>query len=142
MHARPIRAPQTLGRSEPQRKTIRGLMLELAAELSTLVRQEVALARAEMTEGLFAAKTGVAVIAIAVGVLFAAFLVLLAAAVLALSQVMAAWLAAFTVGVLAALAGYLMLQAGRKKLDPSALKPTETRKSLRRDLNVLGRGRL
>ena len=37
------------------------------------------------------------------------------------------------------IAGYLMLQAGRKKLEPSALKPAQTQESLRRDADVLGR---
>jgi hypothetical protein len=142
MHTRPISAPETLGRSEAQPKTIRELMRELVAKLSTLFRQEVALARAEMTETLSAARTGVASMALAGGVLFAALLVLLAAAVLALSQVMAAWLAAFSVSGLVAIAGCLLLLTGRRKLDPSTLKPTEIQKSLRRDLNVLARRKL
>ena len=52
---------------------------------------------------------------------------------------MAARLAAFIVGALVAIAGSLMLQTGRGKLDPSALKLTQIQESLRRDMKVLGR---
>jgi membrane glycosyltransferase len=108
-------------------------------ELSVMFRQEVALARAEFGQTLSAAKTGVASIAAGGAVLFAALLVILETVILALAQVMPAWLAALIVGVVVGIAGYLMLQAGRKKLQPAALKPTQTQESLRRDAEVLGR---
>jgi hypothetical protein len=116
-----------------------GLLRRLMDELSMLFRQEVALARAEIVESLSAAKAGVASLAAGGAVLFAGLLVLLAAAVLGLAEVIAAWLAALIVGVIVGITGYLMVQAGRRKLDPAALKPTHIQRSLHRDAEVLAR---
>jgi hypothetical protein len=131
--------PDVVANREQEPQSTMGLLRRLMDELSVMFRQEVALARAELTASLSAAKTGVASIAAGGAVLFAALLVLLETAILALAQVMVAWLAALIVGVIVGMAGYLMLQAGRKKLEPSALKPTQTQDSLRRDAEVLGR---
>ena len=131
--------PEVVANREREPESTMGLLRRLMDELSVLFRQEVALARAEFAETLSAAKTGVASIATGGAVLFAALLVLLETAILALAQVMVPWLAALIVGVIVGIAGYLMLQAGRKKLGPSALKPTRTQESLRRDAEVLGR---
>ncbi|MDB6012210.1 MAG: hypothetical protein JWL65_4460 [Gammaproteobacteria bacterium] len=131
--------PEVVANREREPESTMGLLRRLMDELSTLLRQEVSLARAEFAESLSAAKTGVASIATGGAVLFAALLVLLETAILALAQVMVPWLAALIVGVIVGIAGYLMLQAGRKKLGPSALKPTRTQESLRRDAEVLGR---
>lgn len=116
-----------------------GLLRRLVDELTTLVRQEIALATSEMTRSLGEARTGVASVATGGAVLFAGILVLLAAAVLALAEVMEAWLAALIVGVIVAAVGYGMLQAGKKKLDPSHLKPVRTQESLRRDKELFDR---
>jgi hypothetical protein len=115
------------------------LIRRLIDELATLYRQEIALARAEFSESFMAARTGVASVAAGGAVLFAGFLALLSAAILGLAEVMRPWLAALIVGVVVGGAGYLTFQAGRRKLQPSIFKPTQTRESLRRDKEVLGR---
>jgi membrane glycosyltransferase len=131
--------PEVVANPEREPQSTVGLLRKLMDELSTLLRQELSLARAEVADSLSAAKTGVASIAAGGAVLFAALLVILETAILALAQVMVAWLAALIVGVIVGIAGYVMLHAGRKKLEPSALKPTQTQESLRRDAEILGR---
>jgi uncharacterized membrane protein YqjE len=78
-------------------RSIAGLLEKLSADIATLVRQEVALARAELEEKARSAATGVALLAVAAAAGLAAGAVLVAAAVLALATLMPAWLAAFIV---------------------------------------------
>lgn len=119
--------------------TALGLVRRLMDELATLFGQEMALATAELTGAL--GKLIAAVVSIAAGsaVLFAGFLVLLAAAVLGLSNVLAPWLAALIVGGVVSIIGLIMVLAGRKAADPSALKPQRSADSLRKDKAVLTR---
>lgn len=123
--------------SADERDTTVGLLRRLMDEVSTLFRQEVALATAEISRSLSSAKAGVASVATGGAILFAGFLALLAAVVIGLAKTMELWLAALLVGVVTGIVGYLMLHAGRRKLGPSALKPTHTQESLRRDKDVL-----
>ena len=64
---------------------------------------------------------------------------LLAAAILALAKVVEPWLAAAIVGIAISVIGFVLLQAARSKLRPSALKPERTSESLRRDAQVVAR---
>ncbi len=128
-----------VSRSGGRPESTLGLLRKLTEELATLLRQELALARAQFTEALSSAKAGVVSLAAAGAILFAALLVLLAAAVLALAQVLPAWAAALIIGFILGAIGYGLLQAARKKLDPSVLKPTKTQQSLQRDKRVLER---
>jgi len=125
--------------SEARPESVMELLHRLFGELETLVRQELALATAELSRSLSAAKTGLAALAVGGAVMFAGILVLLAAAVLALAQVLRPWLAALIVGCLVALVGYLLLRRGLKKMEPAALKPVQTAQSLRRDKELVER---
>jgi len=116
-----------------------GLLRRLMDEITTLFRQEVQLATTEFSRSVSSAKSGVASVATGGAVLFGGFLALLAAAILGLSYVVAPWLAALIVGVVVGIVGYFMLHAGRRKLEPSALKPVHMQESLRRDREVFGR---
>lgn len=115
------------------------LLRRLVEDVSTLFQQELALATAEISNSISAAKRGLASMATGGAVLFGGFLVLLAAAVLGLSTVLVPWLAALIVGAVVALIGFVMVRAGASKLDPEALKPSRTQESLRRDKEVFDR---
>ena len=71
--------------------------------------------------------------------LFAGLLVLLAAAVLGLSHVMPDWLAALIVGALVSIVGFVMINSGKSKFDPSALKPERTQHALQQDKEMVER---
>lgn len=120
-------------------ETAVGLLRRLGDDLATLLRKELALATAEVSRGVDDLKTGLASVATAGAVLYAGFLVLLASAVLGLGQVMDLWLAALIVGAVVAIIGFVMLQAGRKKLSAASLRPERAQESLRRDREMLQR---
>jgi VIT1/CCC1 family predicted Fe2+/Mn2+ transporter len=116
-----------------------GLIRRLTNELATLVRQEIALATAEVSRSMSTLLAGAASVATGGAVLFAGLLVLLASAVLGLSNVLAPWLAALIVGLAVGIVGYIMVHAGLKALKPAALKPERTQESLLQDKDVLMR---
>lgn len=113
------------------------LFSELAHESAALVRQEIDLAKAELSEKLGQAAGGAASVATGGGVLFAGALLLLAAIIAFLSTLMEAWLAALIVGVVLALIGLLLFQRGRSSLSARNLAPRKTARSLRRDTEIV-----
>lgn len=71
---------------EPQSDSATGLLSRLVDEVSTLLRKELSLAKAELSEAINQAKLGAISLAAGGAVLFASLLVLLAAAALALAH--------------------------------------------------------
>jgi uncharacterized membrane protein YqjE len=116
-----------------------GLLSRLMGEVSTLFRKEIALAKAEVSEAASEAKAGAVSLVAGGAILFAAVLVLLAAIVLLLAERMDPWLAALIVAVVVAVIGFVMIQSGKKKLDPSSFKPERTQDALRKDKEMVQR---
>jgi uncharacterized membrane protein YqjE len=117
-------------KSEP---SLGHLFSHLSSEISTLVREETRLAKAELAEK--GAKIGRETGMVIGGglILYAGFLTFLAALVLILAEVMAFWLAALLVAVVVIGAGYMLVQqglSGLKKVDPV---PHKTIQSLKED---------
>lgn len=138
MDAEHNRTASTSGTTSTSEGTsLGGLLTTLTREMSSLVRQETQLAKAEMSEKTHQVMTGVAAIAIAGAVLFSGFLVLLAAAVFLLNEVLppdtTPWLSAIIVGLVVAIIGYVMLKSGVKKLQTQNLMPNRTMASLQND---------
>jgi hypothetical protein len=123
----------------PEQESAANLIGRLLTDLTALLRNELALAKAEFAKAATNGKRGVAGMAAACAVLLAGALSLVAAAILGLAEVMAPWLAALLVGVALGVIGFLMFQTSKKKLDPSALSLERTQHSLRRDAEVVGR---
>ena len=115
------------------------LARRLLDEITTLLRQEIALASTEFTRNISAAKAGVGSIATGGAVLFAGALLLLEAAVFALARRIPGWAAALIVGLIVSIIGLVMLQAGKKRLEPGALAPRKTQEALQRDKKLLER---
>ncbi|HTX06661.1 MAG TPA: phage holin family protein [Steroidobacteraceae bacterium] len=120
-------------------QTAFGLLRRLVDELTTLIRQELALAIAEVSRSMRAMLTGAASLAVGGAVLFTGFLAMLAAAVLGLATVLAPWLAALVIGAAIAIVGVVLVMVGIRSLDPSTLKPARTAESLRRDKDLITR---
>jgi hypothetical protein len=127
----------TATRTERDGRPLLGLFSDLWRETSTLVHDEVALAKAEFSEKASRAGSGIAAVAAGGAILFAGFLMLLFAASAALERALppehAGWLAPLIVGIVVLIAGYIALSAGRRKLRAESLKPTYTLESLRRN---------
>lgn len=115
-------------------RSIGDLFGDLSREMSTLFRQEVQLAKVEMTQK--ATETGKNVAFIAVGgfVAYAGLLALIATLVIILATAGLPWWAAsllVTVVVLA-IGGVLVMQ-GLNRLKQSSLAPTQTMQTLKED---------
>jgi len=110
------------------------LLSDLVGHISQLMRQEVELAKTEMSHKASTAGRGIGLLIGGGLILYGAFLVLLAGFTLLLAQVIAAWIAAFVVALLVAGGGYLLVQAGREALKAVDPAPRQTLETLREDM--------
>jgi hypothetical protein len=122
-------------------RSLVSLFADLWRETSTLVHDEVELARVEVSEKIDKAGTALAVIATAAIFLLAGFIILLLAAVNALAillpEDMAPWLSPLIVGVVVLFAGLIALSKGRHDLSAEKLKPERTLESVKRDSELV-----
>lgn len=116
------------------------LLSDLSRETIELVRQEIALGRAEISEKISTAQRGLVSVAIGAAILLAGIFVLLQAVVNGVAVVLppdlAPWLAPLIVGIVIAVIGYIMVKSGSSRLQPDNLMPQRTVDSLRRDKAV------
>jgi uncharacterized membrane protein YqjE len=111
------------------------LVKQLASETSTLVRQELDLAKVEMTEKGKKARAGAGLIGGATVLALAALGAFTAFAILALAVVLPGWAAALIVtGVYAALAGVLALRGRDRIRETGGPVPAETKRTIEEDL--------
>lgn len=113
------------------------LVSNLVAQISTLFRKEVQLARAEMGEKLGSMAGAVVPMAAGGGLLLGALVLLLLAlaSLLVHLGVIRGW-AELIVGVLAAIGGYVLIRTGISKLGSASLVPSRTMEQLSRDAQV------
>lgn len=114
-------------------RSIASLLSDLASETILLLRQEVALFKAELHEKFSRAGQGAAALGAGALVAFSGWLVLLAAAVLGLATVVAPWLAALIVALVVLTAGGALLWFGKSRFDSQSLMPSRSLRSLRED---------
>ena len=109
------------------------LFSELSRETSTLIRQEVQLAKAEVSQK--ASKIGRDVAFLAAGglIVYAGFLALLGALIIGLAEFMDGWLAALIVGIVVIAVGYFLVQKGINELRRMNPIPERTVETLRED---------
>jgi hypothetical protein len=109
------------------------LFAELARETSTLVRQEVDLAKTEMSDKASRAGKRVGTLAVGGAVAYAGFLAVLAAAIALLNAVMHLWVAALLVGVVVIIVGYIMIRRALDALRREDFAPRQTIETLKED---------
>jgi len=109
------------------------LFAELSRESTTLVRQEIALAKTEMTQKATAVGRDVGVIGVGGAIAYAGLLAIIAAAILGLGQFIPLWLSALIVGLVVAAIGYVLIQRGLGALKRADLTPRETIETLKED---------
>ncbi|HEY1814512.1 MAG TPA: phage holin family protein [Kofleriaceae bacterium] len=117
---------------EPE-PSFRELLADLAAETGTLVRQELALASAEMTQKAHEAARNAMWISVGVMLGAVSALVVVGAVVLALGSVIPMWVSAMVVAAAMATAAYLAYRTGRSGMRTMTFVPTETLASLGED---------
>ena len=122
-------------RDELREQSVGELLGRLAQETSTLVRQELQLARAEMTAKGRRLGPGIGMVGAAGVVGLLALGALTAFFILALDGVMPNWLAALIVAlVYAAIAGALYYTGREKVDDATPLKPEQTVETVKEDV--------
>ena len=108
------------GSADPRDHSIGELVKDLATETSTLVRQEIDLAKAEMTERGKRAGKGAGMLGAAALVGLLAAGALTACLIAALDKAMATWLAALVVTVVFGAIAAALAMAGRKQIQEAA----------------------
>jgi hypothetical protein len=107
---------------------------DLARDMGTLVSQEVALARTEMTEKASRVGKDIAFLAVGGLIVYAGLLAIIAAAIVLLAENgVSWWLSALLVGVVVAVIGYVIVQKGIAALKREDLAPRQTIESLKED---------
>jgi len=109
------------------------LFSDLASETSTLFRNEVALAKVELTDKATKVGKNVASLVIGGAVAYAALLAICAAVILLLDMAMPAWLAALVVGLIVGCVAWLLISRAVANLRRTQLTPQQSVESLKED---------
>ena len=114
-------------------RSLGDLFRDFASELSQLVRQEVRLAKTEVTQSAKSVGRDVGFMAAGGFIAYGGLLAIIAGFVALLSLALPLWLAAIIVGIAVALIGYALLHEGMAKLQKTNIAPTETIETLKED---------
>ena len=106
---------------------------DLATDMSSLVRQEVALAKLEITQKAKYLGRNVGYLVVGGAVAYAGMLAVIAAIIMLLDKVMPAWGAALLVGVVVAGIAWLLIGKAMTALQQADLTPRDTVETLKED---------
>jgi Putative Actinobacterial Holin-X, holin superfamily III len=110
---------------------------DLSRQLTTLVRQEIDLARTEVTGKVSTTVRDGALIGLGGALLYAALLGVMATLVIALIDAgLDPWLAALLVSVVVGVIGAGLVMVGRNRLTEADLAPTRTIETIREDVDM------
>ena len=116
-----------------ENKPLGDLFGDLASEMSNLVRQEVALAKVEITQKAKGIGKNVGYLVVGGAVGYAALLAVIAAVIMLLDRYMPAWGAALLVGILIAGISWLLIGKALNALQETDITPRETVETLKED---------
>ncbi|SEL36944.1 Putative Holin-X, holin superfamily III [Roseovarius nanhaiticus] len=124
--------------SDPTKKSTTDMLGDALNHVSSLVRKEVDLARAEVSENLNRAGVAIGLIVAAAIIALTSLNVLSAALVAALTEagIDGGW-SALIVGVVLAIIAFVLLGKGTNDLKLSSLAPSRTAKNVQRDANAV-----
>jgi hypothetical protein len=122
-----------------QERSIAELFGQLSQDMTLLVRQEVQLARAEMSEKLSRLTANMVSVIGGGFVAYVGALALVAALILALNDLagISPWVSALIVGAVLAIAGYAMLRRGLGELKRVDLAPRRTVENIKDDVQAI-----
>lgn len=125
---------QRINENRPmENKPLGDLFGDLASDMSSLVRQEVALAKLEITQKAKYLGRNVGYLVVGGAVAYAGLLAVIAAIIMLLDNYMPAWGAALLVGVVVGLIAWLMIGKAVAALQQADLTPHETVETLKED---------
>ncbi len=116
-----------------EERSLGDLFSDLTRELTALVRQEIALARIELTRSVSALGKSIALMVVGGLLLFAAFLALMATVIIAIAYALPWWLSALIVTVVVAGIGGALAVIGYDSLKHAQLAPQQTVQTLKED---------
>jgi uncharacterized membrane protein YqjE len=119
--------------TEKQDRSIGELFSELASETGLLIRQEVALAKVELTQKATRVGRNVGYLVLGGAVAYAALLALLASIVILLANVMSWWVAALVVAVLVGIIAAVLISKALAALKNTDVAPRQTVETLKED---------
>jgi xanthine/uracil permease len=115
-------------------RSLGDLFSDLSRESTTLVRQEVQLAKAELTQSATEAARGIGMLVAGGAVAYAGLLFVLLAIVYGLIEAgWDAWLSALVVGLVVVAIGAILVLRARESLKPANLAPRRTVETLKED---------
>lgn len=113
------------------------LFSELATETSNLVKQEVSLAQAELTQKATKAGKNVGYLVVGGAIAYAGLLAIIAAVIIGLSHVVSAWIAALLVGIIITVVAVVMIMSALSALKNMSMTPTQTVETIKEDAQWL-----
>jgi uncharacterized membrane protein len=116
-----------------ENKPLGDLFSDLAAEMSNLVRQEVTLAKVEVSQKAKYVGRNVGYLVIGGAVAYAALLAIIAAVIMLLARVIPNWGATLLVGVVVAGIGWLLIGKALSALQETDMTPRQTVETLKED---------
>jgi len=117
-----------------EERSLGDLFADLSKQSSVLVRQEIALAKTELSAKVPQIGKSIGLLVVGGAVIYAGFLAIGAALIILLAQIgLPWWLSALLVGLVVAGAGYALLQRGRNALKETDLMPRQTIETLKED---------
>lgn len=120
-------------RSMDNNKPLGDLFSDLATEMSNLVRQEVALAKVEVSQKAKYIGRNVGYLVVGGAVAYAAMLAFITAIIMLLAKVMPNWGATLLVGVLVAGVSWLLIGKALSALQQADVTPRQTVETLKED---------
>ena len=130
-------AAQTQMEIHKDERSLGDLFSELAANTGTLVRQEVALAQAEISGKATRVGKQVGYLAVGGAIGYAAMLAIMAAVIIGLSNFIPAWAAALIVGAVVGAVSFFLISSAIERLKNTNLTPEETVESIKEDAEWL-----
>src|SRR3954468_6570016 len=119
--------------ADKQDRSIGQLFSELANETTLLIRQEIALAKVELTEKANRVGRNIGFLVLGGAVAYAALLALLAAAIILLANVMPWWAAALVVAVAVGIVAAVLVSKALASLKKTDVTPRQTVETLKED---------
>jgi uncharacterized membrane protein len=107
------------------------LFSSLTEDMSTLIRQEVDLARTETMEKVSSATRSVVSMVAGGMIAYAGLIGVMIAVIVGLSRFMPLWLSALIVGVVVIVIGAIMIMSGRSSLQKMTVVPEQTVESMK-----------
>ena len=125
---------QRMNENRPlENRPLGDLFGDLASDMSNLVRQEVTLAKVEITQKAKYVGRNVGYLVVGGAVAYAALLAIIAAIIMLLARVMPNWGATLIVGVVVGAVGWMLIGKAMTALQQADLTPRETVETLKED---------